>query len=374
MLIFTYKLEKYIKKNLIPKILLNPNRYLIKGSFRRRIPYVTDIDIINDVYPEINENNIYDELVKLIKKIKNEPNIILINVTCGNDERFRINNGSDKELEHIRDLLDATEVNEFDTIMEKYKNNQDKKIFYINEMIWKYYKLRWKPNEVLDDKKILSKNMTVKFTDIIKENVVILLQYYVKIESYPIGVDVIVNYKKPTNMESTYNAVTDYQIKLANYSNEYYYMLFPLRAYFRNNKKIHHELEELIEKKFGLYKQFMVRIDTYHILHDTKNLDIRTATSIVASIMKDLKNLPNFTTNTTNKIKEVSENNPPDVKMKEWYTLLNVLYDDINMAASIAAKEYFFKYLDMVPENIRNKYYLQNNQQNRINKDLWKFY
>ncbi|XWV24720.1 hypothetical protein QJ856_gp1063 [Tupanvirus deep ocean] len=374
MLIFTYKLEKYVKKNLIPKILLNPNKYLIKGSFRRRIPYVTDIDIVNDVYPEINENNIYDELVKLIKKIKNEPNIILINITCGNDERFRIKNGSNEELENIRDLLDTNEITEFDIIMEKFKNDQDKKIFYINEMIWKYYRLRWKPNEILDNKKVLSGNMIIKFTDIIKENTVLLLQYYIKIESYPIGVDVIVNYKKPINMESAYSAITDYQIKLANYSNEYYYMLFPLRAYFRDNKKIHHELEELIEKKFGLYKQLMVRIDTYHILYDTNNLDIRTATSIVASLIRDIKNLPQFTTNTINKIKEVSENNPPDIKMKEWSTLLNVLYDDINMAASIAAKEYFFRYLDMVPQNIRHKYYLQNEQQNRINKEILKIY
>ena len=376
MLIFTYKMEKYVKKILVPKLLIDPNKYVIKGSFRRRIPYVTDIDIVNDVYPKINENNIYTELVKLIKCINQDQSIILISITCGTDERFRIKTGSDQELVKIRELLqNKEEIEQFDTIIKKYQNDVEKRIFYANELIWKYLRLRWKPQEVLDNRKILSQDLVIKFTDIVKENVMLLLQYFVKINDYPIGVDVIVNYKPMGAVGTYYTSINDYQIKLANYAKEYYYMLFPLRAYFRNNREIYQELENLIEKKFGLYKQLMVRIDTYHILYDTKNLDIRTATTIVTSIVSDIKYLPDFTSNTITKIKEVAQNNPPEVKMREWYILLNVLYDDIDMAASVSAKEYFFKYLNLLPENLKGKYYL-GEQQNRIksNKKIMKMH
>jgi hypothetical protein len=359
MLVFNYKLEKYVKKKLIPKLLINPDKYTIKGSFSRRTPYVTDIDIVTDVYPEINENNIYAELVKLIERTNQDKTIILIFITCGVDERFKINNGSLEDLARIRGLLAGDDGEQFDAIIKKYPDDIDKKIFYINEIIWKYYKLRWKPLEVLNNRKNLGQGLVVKFTDIVKKNIMLLLQYYVKIGMYPIGIDVVVNYKPMDVVGTYYSSVTDYQIKLANYAKDYYYMLFPLRAYFRNNnKKIYQELEELIEKKFGLYKQLMVRIDTYHILYDTKHLDIQTATAIVISIIKDIKYLPDVNTNTITKIKEVAQDNPPNAKMKEWNILLRVLYDDINMAASIAAKEYFFKYLNLLPENLRKKYYL----------------
>lgn len=55
MIILTYKLEKYIRKIVFPKILVDTNNYIIKGNFDRRIPYITYIDI---VYPNINKSNI----------------------------------------------------------------------------------------------------------------------------------------------------------------------------------------------------------------------------------------------------------------------------------------------------------------------------
>lgn len=358
MLIFTYKLEKYIKKIILPKILLKPDKYIIKGSFRRKIPYITDIDIVNEVYPEINPSNIYEKIIDLLKKLQTEENnnIILFYITCGVDERFKINTGSDEELAKIRSLLDYDEVGQFDTIIQKYADNFDKKIFFVSEMIWKYYKLRWTPKNVLDDKMTLREGLEVNFSDIVKENTSLLLQYYVKIESYPIGIDVVINYKK-LDMGNAYQAAADYQLKLANYSKEYYYMLFPFKYYFKENRNISQELEDLIEKKFGLYKQLMVRIDTYHTLYQTKNLDIRLATSIVSGIIKDTYQLPEFRSNSVKKIKEVAIDNPPNVKMEEWALLLDVLYDEINAAANSVSEKHFFKYLDMLPENIRNKYY-----------------
>lgn len=368
MLIFTYKLEKWIKLNLLPKLLIKPGTYMIKGSFRRRIPYITDIDIVNNVYPEINGSNIYQELIKLISRLKTPEyaGIILVYVTCGVDNRFRIDTGSDEELAEIKNLLEDKDAQEFELVQYKYADDFDKKIFFISEIIWKYYKLRWTSSEVLSNSKKLRGGLVVKLTDEINKNSSLLLQYYAKISSYPVGIDIVINYE-PVDMKNAYEAAASYQLKLANYSKEYYYMLFPFKHCFRDDPQISQELEDLIEKKFGLYKQLMVRIDSYHTLYITNNLDYKTAAVVVSTIMKDIINLDNFSSNIPKKSKQIeNENISSDEKMQQWDTLLSVLYGEINASANAAAKEYFFKYLAMVPEDVRNKYCLIENEQSRI--------
>lgn len=360
MLIFSYKLEKYIKKKLLPKILLVPNKYVIKGSFRRRIQYVTDVDVINNIYPEITSENIYEAILKLLDRLnkKENTNIILVCIKCGIDNRFNIITGSNEELGRIRNLLLGDDVNEFDFIMKKYSDNFGKKIFFINELIWKYFKLSWTPEEIRNNQKILPKNIVVKFSDIVKENGTLLLQYFVKIQMYPLGIDAVINYSPTKNTHQVYVDAGDYQVKLANYRKEYYFMLFPIRAHFRNvDKKIGDEMEDLIENKFGLYKQLLVLIDAYHSLYHSNNLDIRLATAIVINIIRDVKYLPNFVSNTINEIQQIAQNNPPDVKMEKWSTLLSVLYDDINASLNTSTEDYFYKYLELLPPDLQNKYY-----------------
>jgi hypothetical protein len=85
----------FIRKKILLKILLIPEKYIIKGSFRIKIPYVTNIDVIREVYPEINENNIYEKILLLkiiffhniyekilflIDKIKNDEKISFLHM------------------------------------------------------------------------------------------------------------------------------------------------------------------------------------------------------------------------------------------------------------------------------------------------------
>lgn len=358
MIIFTYKLDKYIKKIIFPKILLQPNNFIIKGSYRRRIPYITDIDVVSTVYPEITKSNIYLKTVEKISNLESE-NIILVYVSCGTDNRFRIETGSDEEINQMKNYLPNDDYQKISSIQKRYSEDLDRKIFFIGEIIWKYYKIRWTPSEIIADEKKLVGNKTVKFSEIVKENSSILFQFYVKLEGYPVGIDVVTIYE-PLELSNSYKAASEYQLKLANYSREYYFMLFPFKFYFRENRDIATELEELIEKRFGLYKQLLVGIDTYDTLYQTGNLDIRTATNMVNTIIRDTTKLENFHSNIINQIKKVAQNNSPDVKMSEWHTLLNVLYDEINLDVNTRAEEYFFKYLDMLPENIKSLYYLAN--------------
>lgn len=359
MLIFTYKLEKYIKKRVFPQILLVPNKYSIKGSFRRRIPYVTDVDVVNDVHPKYHPDNIYRAILKLMERLSTS-DVILVYVTCGIDERFGISTGSNEELDKIKSLLEVSEIKELDSIAQKYANNVDKKKFYINEMIWKFYKIRWTPENVLGNEIILRGGIKLKFEDVAKKNSSLLLQYYVKIGLHMLGVDVIVVYD-PINMQLAYQQAADYQLKLANYNNEYYFMLFPFKFYFRNDNKILKRLEDIIEKKYGLYKQLLVRIDTYHVLYKTGNLDIHWATIIVNRIIDDLKHIGS---NVVDRIRKInSEATEATVKMEQWFTLLDVLYDEINLDVNSRAKHYFFEFLELVPDDVKGNYYLEGSRE-----------
>lgn len=359
MLIFTYKLDKYIRRKIFPEILLVPNNYTIKGSFARKIPYVTDIDVVNRVYPSINSSNIHEHLVNLIDRVsKSEYHIILVSIISGTDNRFMLDTLSEDELNRIRALLDPSELKEFNCIINKY-TNKDKMMFFLNELIWPMYKIHWTAQEVINNRKMLRGGLEVSFQQTIDNNSTLLLQYYIIINSYPIGIDAVMNYE-PINLKSAYERASNYWLKHANYTREYYYMLFPFRYYFLKNKEIQKELEYIIEKKFGLYKQLMVRIDAYNILYMSGNLTIDMAKNIVVSILKDLKSLPKFTSSIPTKIKEVDNQD----KMAKWDTLLSFLYDEINQAVNIEAKKYFMKYLEMIPSEDREKFYLSS----RVNK------
>ncbi|BCS83342.1 Chain A [Cotonvirus japonicus] len=370
MLIFTYKLERYIKNKIIPKILItsDPKNYQIKGSFRRRIPYITDIDIVNNVYPEYNSDNIYEKLRDLITNLSNYPKIKLIYVTCGYDERFRLTDNLDSFFKNIKSLLTPQEILEIQTVIDTHPTNIEKQAFFINEIIWDLYKIRWTPQEVLENSKILRGGIKINFEETIKNNSSFLLQYYVKIEIYPIGFDVLVNYEK-VDLISSYNNAAFYQLKLANYSREYYYMLFPFRYYFKKNPTIVKQLEFIIENKFGIYKQLMVRIETYQSLYKSNNLDIETAKSIIISIIHDVMKLKDFQTNTIQQIQNVAMDNTPEIKMHEWNILLGKLYTEINDNVNSRAKKYFFKYLNLIPKSERCQFYLKNCNESKISSN-----
>jgi hypothetical protein len=364
MLLYTHKLERYIIHRVLPKILLNSKKFLIKGSFKRKVPYVTDIDIVNNVYPEIDKSNIYQKLTDLIGSVKDQPDIILAQITCGVDDRFKLESASEDNINLIRPLLTIKELNMIDLIISKYKDDLDRRLFYVNELIWPLYKLRWSPSEVLNNKKILRGDLVVQFDETLQKNSTVLLQYFVDLGKYPIGFDVLIMYEK-IKLSKSYESASDYQLKLSNYGREYYYMLFPLKRYFKDQKIID-ALDELIEKKFGLYKQLMIRIEAYKMLFDTNNLNIKRATAIVTSILKDLVNLPGFKSDVPDLIRKVATNNAPEIKIKEWSILLDKLYIDIGSAVNMAAKDHFFKYLEMVPSDQRDKVYLKMDEQQRI--------
>ncbi|MEM3063141.1 MAG: hypothetical protein QW303_06340 [Nitrososphaerota archaeon] len=341
-----------------------PERYHFIGSFSRKIVYITDIDVVNDVYPDINRKNIYSHVMRLVKKMKSlvksgKSRIVFFYIKCGKDERFNVETNFWEKIDEIHQLVEEDDRKEMDVILEKYKDNPDKIKFFVEEMVKEYYELNWMVNDVLQDKLILPGGKEISFRRTIETNDFLLLRYYIKISSYPIGFDVVVKYER-THQFRDLERVKIYLIKRANYKKEYYYMLFRLLHYFyHRDRKKWNKMITFIEKKFGLYKQLMVRISVYRRLYRLmENFDIEIARNIVVSILKDLKYLPEFRSKISDKIREVATNNPPEVKIKQWDILLNVLYNELNAKLSSDSKKYFFKYLRMVPESVRKYYYL----------------
>lgn len=358
MLIYTYKLEQYVLHKILPKILLGP-KYKIKGSFNRKIPYVTDVDVVNYVNPEINKTNIREALIKLIKPLElSDPHIKMIYITCGADDRFKLNSYSDTEIAKLKKLLKKEEILELNKIIETYKSDPEQKLFYINEMIRPMYKLRWELNDIIENKIKRRENHIITFDSVIQNNCSMTLRYFVEIKSIPIGFDVAVYYEK-VNCFKIYENAAKRTIQISNYKKDYYYMLFPLKYYFRSDLIIKNELDDIIEKKFGLHKQIMVNIDTYHLLYVLKKLDIKTATNIVTKIIQSIEtHIPNVAkSNTLNMIKKTAENNPPNIKMSDWNIQLDVLYDELLEIANIGCKDYFFKLLELIPSDRRKDFY-----------------
>ena len=338
-------------KKIFPKVLLYSKKYSIKGSYRRKIPYITDIDVVNILYPNCDIDYIYQRLIDIINNV--DENIIITAITCGVDNRFRLDNYDQEKIDEIYLLLDKNDQDKINNIRNEYIDNHDKIVFYVNEIIWKYYKLRWSTDEILNNNKELSNNINVTFKDILQKNSYLLVQYYIKVNNYYIGIDVVGLYNK-IDLTTAYNNAAAYQAKLANYAREYYFMLWPMKYYFRDNKEVRDKLEDIIECKYGLFKQTLVQITSFNELLENKKMTIGVAKTFVKNILENTKNLKNFKSHVIYKIKKIkiSDNTIPELNL-----LLKDLYMEINNCVNNQCKSIFFEFLKLIPEEDRSKFY-----------------
>lgn len=352
MLIYTHKLEKYLRRKIIPKILINPSRYYFLGSFGRRVPYVTDVDIDNDVYPQINRKNIYLKIVKLLNSLRKEKRITFIYAVCGTDDRFRVDSIEDlSKLDTIRLLLSPDEQRNLDNVLNKYQD-EDKLLLFVNEILKPYLKLKWSYDDIINNLIILPGGQKVLLTNVIGNQSRIVLKYYIMVGSHPLGIDVAVYYNKVDKTKSYEQTAFRDSLK-ACYLKEYYYLLLPLRRYFKKkDKKIYQEIDDIIDKKYGLYRQIVVRTEMYHVLYKRHLLNIETATIIVLGIIKDLTH----PFSSIKYIKKASYNNTAENKMREWDLLLGTLSDEVNAYLSNSCQEDYYRYLSLVSEKERGQY------------------
>lgn len=359
MIIYSQKLAHYIRKKVINNIVIG-NKYEIKGSFRRHATYITDIDIVNTVYPEYTASNIYDTIIRHINTISELHHIFIGQITCGTDDRFKLDTYDAPKINNIIKLLDKQTANKIESINESVADS-DEKLFLINEIIWSNYKPRWSTTEIISNKKILSDGSELIFTEQIKKNASILIEYYIYIHGIPIGIDTFVKYSD-IDVKSIYKSAADYYLKLSFYKKEYYYMLFPLRLYFRDigKKQIQSEINNIIENTYGLYKQLLTFIQTYNHLSKINMLTYNAARSIVKYIAYYTIKLPNVSDTTIAYVKNIDLNLTGSIAIKSWGAFLTDIYDKIELDLHSSAKPMYEKYLSMVPlEDLRKVTYIQ---------------
>ena len=358
MIIYSHKLANYIIHKVIPNLLIGP-KYEIKGSFRRKATYITDIDIINTTYPEISHNNIYQTIVKLFSKLKNNPNIIIGQISCGVDDRFKLEKYDDNKIDDIINLVKNDDKLRIQSVLSE-RTSSDEKLFKINEIIWNYYKPRWTVEEILSNKKILFDNSRIIFCEQIKKNASMLIEYYIYLHGIPIGVDVFVKYSECDEYK-VYSSSGEYYMKLSHYKKEYYYMLFPLRLYFRNKKQIiiQKEINDIIENTYGLYKQLLTFIQVYNNLFRLKLLSYDAARSITKYVIYHVPKLKDVSKKSLLIIKNININTEKN-SVNIWADNLSQCYDSIEMDLHLSAKTIYLKYLSMVDSQDLDKVRYQN--------------
>ena len=369
MIIYEKSLANYVEKLIIPNLLLANCGYNLKGTFKRKAPYVTDIDIFARMCLEkVNDGNIYELVTKKIDYLSNTKfkffELIVAYVTCGNDNRFSIGDEYTKDIERIIDLVDDNDKIKINNILEKYSNDQRALIYHVRDVIWdKYYKLRWTVEEIKNNEKDVAGNIQVTLTDILKENSMINTKYYVTIKNDVVGFDVLTPYKRFKPSPTLQRDLTEFYVNQSNYSNEVYYMLFPLRRYFFDkDEKLYKKIDDIIEKDYGIYKQIMVNIDSYHDMYCLKILTTSFAVKLYLSIMGAIGTIINdgFRSETYDKLKEIPPNRETvSTDIHKWARLFAFLYRDIDIYLNKHVCGVYNKFLLKVPENDRPNVYLK---------------
>lgn len=361
MIIYSEKLDRYVQKAILPKILLLPNRYNMTGSFSRKIPYITDIDIFCKVFPTINRNNIYQYLRDFFIKFQraNYPDIIFLYVTVSDDERFIIRPETfDEDIERIFGLISIEEQERVKWLINKHSDKK-KAIFFIREYLKEYLKMRWHTDEIIANRKILPGEVSVKMTDVLAKSKSVLFKYFVMIGRVPVGIDNITVYVErdriPVKSEEILGILAK-EVLQPNYENSVFYMLFPIRAYFKVfDQEKYQELYQLIEYDYGIYKQLFVRIEDYHKLYETGHITIDIATALVRMIIVDLREMDKIQTNIPKQLKEIGFSDETDEnKIRRWALLLDVLNEELQQCLNVDLEETLYEYLQQVPENLRS--------------------
>lgn len=356
MLLYSENLYNHIV-DIIPLLIISDN-FEIKGSFKRKTPYITDVDIVNDAYPQVNKESIRKHLVKLIDSLKKHPEIILVNITCGVDERFVLETGSDEEIKNVEQLLTDEEQNAIDMLRIKYANDRDRFIFYAKQSLKHLRKLRWLPDEIISNEKIVRGDNMINFNRMVYQNKSLLIKYAIPVEGYMVGFDVAVYYDKINPLVEIYELAAERHLLYAAYHREYYNLLFHLKRHLFMDIDLRKQITDITERRLGIYKQLLARTEIYQDLYNYGYLTLTIAKAMLVKFVQDVPKLKGFKTNTIYQIKKVAQNPEltPEAKIEAWTIIIDVLRSEVYQEVNILAEPYYYKYVELIPIEVRKKY------------------
>jgi hypothetical protein len=352
MLVYTDELEKMIRRKYLSRILISPKGYKLKGSFSRKSRYVTDVDVCTYFDPKYSEQPIklYERLKKIMYYVAGQDDIIFVEAKCGYNDNYKITTASDDEILRIRPMLKIADRETFNILVEKYNDDREILSIALKNFLKKIYRYHWSLREIFYNQKVIYDGSIIKLTDILMKNNNILVRYFVNCMGYYIGID-SANYYSKNAVVSVRDKYDDL-LPAYRHENFYYYALFVLR--YRLRKTHYEKISEVIDKKFGISKQVLTQIDNYLKMIALDLINYPIAEIIRTSLIKDIQVVnQNNSLGIDDRLADLKKSK----NLFQWGKILREIQIILEIFLNASAKPYYQKYLELIPENERAKYY-----------------
>jgi hypothetical protein len=348
MLLYSADLKNYVDTIIIPMILISP-KYFYIGTFAKKYPYVSDIDITNiiDCSKPLSSKSKFDKIMSNINL--DNKNILFNYISCGYDDRYLIIDPV-KDLERLinKHLLSDKDINDLNLIISKQTELQGQ-IVSMQYYLTKYSTIRWTKKEIQAGIKVLKGDKVITFNDELNTNYTAIFHFFVIYNNYYIPMDLALVCdnaieSKPATLIMANRIIPNVYLYMK-YNKEYYFMLKGMLKYFYS-KPEYAEINRIIEYKYGIYKQLLIQISHLAYLISDKLIPIRIQSRIINNIVHDLYKYIKINDPELNELSVII---PSDSNSKRIVQILDRMYDIVNTKMNLLTKNSYYKYLALLP-------------------------
>lgn len=258
MLIYSDDFDNEMRK-VLDKILpfKKGSTYDIKGSYKRKIKYITDIDVVLKLpkyFSTLSDTDFGKIVSKILRKymfsLPNDENYIFVHMITGDDDRFTIKTKDDLTKLFDQQMIDVTDMDNFLKMS----------VAEINEHLSSYKKLRWTKKEVI-------KGIKVRFgkefllSEVLSNKRLFTLVSASFYNDYIYSFD-ITCLDRQIKLSDIYQRYYEPAIQRANNEGYPYFILRLIGRFLDHTKtdqNLSNEIFEIVENKLGAYKQLMLR-------------------------------------------------------------------------------------------------------------------
>jgi hypothetical protein len=350
MLLYSEDLFKYVDKTIVPMIVFSGStgsiNYFYVGTFRKRFPYISDIDITNVITCQQNQT-MQTRSARLMELVTLDNKNVLFNyLSCGYDTRYVITDPQ-QDLVRLRDqnLISSKDVDELNSILSA-QLTLDGQTTGMQYYLTKYSTLRWTKKEIQNGFKKSFDGLVIVFSEVLAANYTAILHFFIIYRNYYIPADLAL---VCDNKLMDVNRIIPDVYKYMKYNKEYYFMLKGMKKFF-SGKNEYGEISRIIEYKYGIYKQLLIQISHLSYLIEDALISVRIQSRILTTIIADIRKYTKIgdAISDVNELSLLNPNKPGD--STRIVQLLNKLYGVINQKMNTLTKDSYYKYLAKLPE------------------------
>jgi len=260
MLKYSEDLKQYIDK-IIPDITINDN-YRYCGTFYKGCTYITDVDIMNFIDPNMN----YEILYKMLKQIiTNLPkHVKFLYLSSGHNSRitnypWKINNPKivenynyDEAIKFGETITDIMPLDKFKKYVEP--DPDINKIILLQIKLDKKSKIKWTLEDIMSMKKKVD-DKTIDIVDSLKTSMRNIIHFMLKLENEYIAIENGIEKQIPWETRFDEREYVRYLKK------EYYYILIDLKKNFKFNQRYVENINYILQDMYGSYKQIIMNLN-----------------------------------------------------------------------------------------------------------------